>query len=160
MPVPPRAPRRLVAVSALTSVVLILAGCSPAGTGAAVEPTAPPTSAAPSPAIPTPTAAPVALTLAFGGDVHFTGRNAALLNDPSTAVGEFAGRLAAADFAMVNLESAVTTRGMKEAEMGKVGQLIGQALDSANDDAALARVRGQVKELAVSFPLYASMLRG
>ena len=66
----------------------------------------------PSPA-PT-TAAPVALTLAFGGDVHFTGRNAALLNDPSTAVGEFAGQLAAADFAMVNLESAVTTRGTPE----------------------------------------------
>ena len=53
---------------------------------------------------------------------------------------------------------AVTTRGMKEAQMATVGALIGEALDHAGDEAALARVRGQVKELARQFPLYASRL--
>jgi len=51
------------------------------------------------------------LTLAFGGDVHFTGRTLPLLNNPQTAFGPFAEQLRAADFAMVNLESAVTGRG-------------------------------------------------
>ncbi|RKG66556.1 serine hydroxymethyltransferase [Corallococcus sp. CA054B] len=54
---------------------------------------------------------------------------------------------------------AITTRGMREAEMAVVGRLIGQALDAAQDDAALARVKGQVKELAQGFPLYASRLK-
>ncbi|RKH38190.1 serine hydroxymethyltransferase [Corallococcus sicarius] len=54
---------------------------------------------------------------------------------------------------------AITTRGMREAEMAVVGRLIGQALDSAQDDAGLARVRGQVTELSQGFPLYASRLK-
>ncbi|WP_426753243.1 serine hydroxymethyltransferase [Myxococcus sp. Y35] len=54
---------------------------------------------------------------------------------------------------------AITTRGMREAEMAVVGRLIGEALDAAQDDAALARIRGQVKELAQGFPLYASRLK-
>jgi glycine hydroxymethyltransferase len=54
---------------------------------------------------------------------------------------------------------ALTTRGMKEAEMATVGKLIGDALDHAQDDAALARIRGQVQELAKQFPLYASRLK-
>ncbi|RYZ31848.1 MAG: serine hydroxymethyltransferase, partial [Myxococcaceae bacterium] len=54
---------------------------------------------------------------------------------------------------------AITTRGMREAEMAVVGRLIGQALDAAQDDTALARVKGQVKELAQGFPLYASRLK-
>ncbi|NTX41206.1 serine hydroxymethyltransferase [Myxococcus sp. CA033] len=54
---------------------------------------------------------------------------------------------------------AITTRGMREAQMATVGKLIGAALDSAQDDAALARIRGQVKELAQGFPLYASRLK-
>ncbi|MGO9831682.1 MAG: serine hydroxymethyltransferase [Myxococcaceae bacterium] len=53
---------------------------------------------------------------------------------------------------------AVTTRGMKEAEMAQVGALLGEALDNATDDAALSRVRGKVKEMAHSFPLYAGRL--
>ncbi len=55
--------------------------------------------------------------------------------------------------------AAITTRGMKEAEMATVAKLIGQALDHAGDEAQLAKVRGQVTELATSFPLYASRLR-
>ncbi|WAM23731.1 serine hydroxymethyltransferase [Myxococcus sp. NMCA1] len=54
---------------------------------------------------------------------------------------------------------AITTRGMREAEMAVVGRLIGEALDAAQDDAALARIKGQVKELAQGFPLYASRLK-
>jgi glycine hydroxymethyltransferase len=54
---------------------------------------------------------------------------------------------------------ALTTRGMKEPEMAKVGELVGEALDHAADDAALERVRGQVRELARSYPLYAHRLR-
>jgi glycine hydroxymethyltransferase len=54
---------------------------------------------------------------------------------------------------------ALTTRGMKEAEMGTVGALIVEALDHPADDSVLARVAGKVHELARSFPLYASRLR-
>ena len=53
---------------------------------------------------------------------------------------------------------ALTTRGMKEAEMATVGALIVEALDHAADEAVLARVAGKVHELAKSFPLYASRL--
>jgi glycine hydroxymethyltransferase len=54
---------------------------------------------------------------------------------------------------------ALTTRGMKEAEMATVGGLIVEALDHPTDEAVLARVAGKVHELARSFPLYASRLR-
>ncbi|MFY2557270.1 serine hydroxymethyltransferase [Corallococcus terminator] len=54
---------------------------------------------------------------------------------------------------------AITTRGMREAEMAVVGKLLGAALDAAQDDAALARIRGEVKELSQGFPLYASRLK-
>ena len=40
--------------------------------------------------------------------------------------------------------------------MAIVAKLIGAALDNANDDAKLQNIRGQVKELAHSFPLYRS----
>lgn len=59
---------------------------------------------------------PGTLTLAFAGDVHFTGRTAGRLTaDP--ALGPMAKTLSAADFAMVNLESAITTRGTEEAKL-------------------------------------------
>jgi len=54
---------------------------------------------------------------------------------------------------------ALTTRGMKEAEMATVGALIVEALDHPTDEAVLARVAGKVHDLARSFPLYASRLR-
>ncbi len=49
---------------------------------------------------------------------------------------------------------ALTTRGMKEAEMRIIGGWIALALDHRSDPAALARIRGQVLELADQFPLY------
>ncbi len=53
---------------------------------------------------------------------------------------------------------ALTTRGMKEKDMARVGELLGEALDHPADDAALGRVRGKVREMAQSFPLYAGRL--
>jgi len=50
---------------------------------------------------------------------------------------------------------ALTTRGMKEAEMGQIGAWIAKALEQRNDDAALERIRGEVAEMANRFPLYA-----
>jgi len=49
---------------------------------------------------------------------------------------------------------ALTTRGMKEAEMRIIGKWIAKALDQRHDDAALERIRGEVAELANKFPLY------
>src|SRR5258705_3651698 len=49
---------------------------------------------------------------------------------------------------------ALTTRGMKEAEMRQVGRWIAEALFNRTEAAALARIRGQVLELAEGFPLY------
>lgn len=50
---------------------------------------------------------------------------------------------------------ALTTRGMKEAEMRTIAAWIAKALEQRNDDAALERIRREVAELANQFPLYA-----
>jgi glycine hydroxymethyltransferase len=49
---------------------------------------------------------------------------------------------------------ALTTRGMKEDEMRTIGGWIAHALEHRTDSSALARIRGQVLELAEQFPLY------
>jgi poly-gamma-glutamate synthesis protein (capsule biosynthesis protein) len=52
------------------------------------------------------------VTLAFGGDVHFEGViSSRLARDPATALGPITTVLRRADLAMVNLETAITTRG-------------------------------------------------
>jgi glycine hydroxymethyltransferase len=53
---------------------------------------------------------------------------------------------------------ALTTRGMKEADMEKVGRLISRALSAVDDDTALAEVKRDVKRLCDLFPLYAARL--
>jgi poly-gamma-glutamate capsule biosynthesis protein CapA/YwtB (metallophosphatase superfamily) len=53
-------------------------------------------------------------TLVVAGDVHFFDRTARLLNDPRNAFGPIADVLRAADLTMVNLETAVTDRGVPE----------------------------------------------
>src|SRR4051794_31324441 len=58
--------------------------------------------------------APGPLTLAFAGDVHFTGRTAGLLAHPTTAFGPITSVLSAADFTMLNLETAISDRGTAE----------------------------------------------
>ena len=50
---------------------------------------------------------------------------------------------------------AVTTRGMKEAEMRQIGHWIAEALMNRTDAAVLAKIRKQVLELTEEFPLYA-----
>jgi len=52
---------------------------------------------------------------------------------------------------------ALTTRGMGVKEMAIVASLIGRVLDAKDDEAALARVRGEVKDLCQHFPLYRGM---
>jgi glycine hydroxymethyltransferase len=51
---------------------------------------------------------------------------------------------------------ALTTRGMKEAEMQQVGKWISEALHRRSDKTVLARIRRDVLGLAEAFPLYAS----
>jgi glycine hydroxymethyltransferase len=47
---------------------------------------------------------------------------------------------------------ALTTRGMKEAEMKSIAGWISDALAGANDESALKRIRGQVLEMCKQFP--------
>jgi glycine hydroxymethyltransferase len=49
---------------------------------------------------------------------------------------------------------ALTTRGMKEAEMRQVGRWISEALHRRTDAAVLGKIRKEVLELADTFPLY------
>ena len=49
---------------------------------------------------------------------------------------------------------ALTTRGMKEAEMRQVGRWISEVLQHRTDAAVLAKIRKQVVEFAEAFPLY------
>ena len=49
---------------------------------------------------------------------------------------------------------ALTTRGMKEPEMAVIAGWIAKALEHRNDESALAKIRGEVLELAEKFPLY------
>ena len=55
---------------------------------------------------------------------------------------------------------AVTTRGMKEAEMDAIAELIDDALKSRADDAALARVKSATTALCRRFPIYPGLRDG
>ena len=50
--------------------------------------------------------------------------------------------------------AAVTTRGMKEAEMRRIAELIDTTLRSPDDVTVTERVRAEVRELSAVFPLY------
>jgi poly-gamma-glutamate synthesis protein (capsule biosynthesis protein) len=58
--------------------------------------------------------AAASITLAFAGDVNFAGRTRRLLDDPAIAFGPIAALLRSADFTAVNLETAVTGRGVPQ----------------------------------------------
>lgn len=49
---------------------------------------------------------------------------------------------------------AITTRGLKEAEMEKVADLIDRAIQAADDEAALADIKQEVKDLMSAYPLF------
>ncbi len=49
---------------------------------------------------------------------------------------------------------ALTTRGMGVRDMALVARLIGRVLDAPGDEASIAKVRGEVRELCAHFPMY------
>ncbi|WP_435627370.1 serine hydroxymethyltransferase [Candidatus Ferrigenium straubiae] len=49
---------------------------------------------------------------------------------------------------------AMTTRGFKELEAEQLAHLIADVLEAPNDDAVIARVAGEVKQLCEKFPVY------
>jgi glycine hydroxymethyltransferase len=49
---------------------------------------------------------------------------------------------------------AVTTRGMREAEMDTIGELFARALQAPDDDRTLGMIRDEVESLCRKFPLY------
>jgi glycine hydroxymethyltransferase len=55
---------------------------------------------------------------------------------------------------------ALTTRGMKEAEMRVIAGWIAQALEHRGDSAKLQQIRGEVLEMADKFPLYGWLRQG
>ena len=110
---PLRTPGRTAAVGVLLGALL---ACSDGGPAAAPSPTGSRTPT-PTPSRPraTATTAPATVTLAFGGDVHFEGVIASRLSrDPASVFATIAPLLRKADLAVVNLETAVTTRGTAE----------------------------------------------
>lgn len=54
---------------------------------------------------------------------------------------------------------AATTRGMKEAEMSEIADLIDKVLSSPNDEKVIGEVRKQVSRLVKKFPLYKDLIR-
>ena len=53
---------------------------------------------------------------------------------------------------------ALTTRGMKEKEMRRIGDWIGSVLTDLKNEALLGQIRSEVKKLCQKFPLYAERL--
>jgi glycine hydroxymethyltransferase len=50
---------------------------------------------------------------------------------------------------------AVTSRGMREPEMARIGELIARALSRIGDETALQAIGDEVAELCARFPIYA-----
>lgn len=107
--------RVLVAVAAVAAIAFVVSlFVRPDNPSPAAEQTLTSSGPGTAPITTTAPARPPVVTLAFAGDVHFTGRTATLLDDPPSAFGPIAQTLAAADIAMVNLETAITDRGVEE----------------------------------------------
>lgn len=98
-------------ISVAALVVTLVTGMALTTCGGPVPRT--PTSAPP-PATAPADRPPRVVTLAFAGDVHFQLHLAALLKSPRPGLGPISRALADADLAMVNLESAITERGVPE----------------------------------------------
>ncbi len=54
---------------------------------------------------------------------------------------------------------ALTTRGMKEAEMTRIGALIGEIIQNAGSDEVRSRVKREVAEITHRFPMYPNRLK-
>ncbi|MGE0002590.1 MAG: serine hydroxymethyltransferase [Fimbriimonadaceae bacterium] len=79
--------------------------------------------------------------------VHITTNRNAIPNDPEKPFVTSGVRLGT---------PAVTTRGMREAEMASIAAWIAEALKGREDEAVLNRVRSQVKDLCSRFPLHSA----
>jgi poly-gamma-glutamate capsule biosynthesis protein CapA/YwtB (metallophosphatase superfamily) len=133
----------LVAVLVLAA---LLAGCTGAADRSPGRARAPGATAGPepssSPSTPSPSHAAASpkqpVTIAFAGDTHFAGVLASGLADPSTAMGPLTRKLAAADLAIVNLETAVTVRGAPQPKdfVFRSPPVVFDALASAGIDVA------------------------
>jgi poly-gamma-glutamate synthesis protein (capsule biosynthesis protein) len=110
-----------ITVATVAVAALIVGGCTPSGPDHPPTGRSTPASSGPGAAT---TAAPghrvarrqpADFTLAFAGDVHFSGRVAdRLARDPRTVFGPAAAALRGADLTMVNLETAITTGGVQQ----------------------------------------------
>ena len=81
------------------------------------------------------------------GSAHITCNKNGIPNDPEKPFVTSGIRLGS---------PAMTTRGFKEAEATKVGNLIADVLDNPHDAANIERVKAEVKKLTSAFPVYAS----
>ena len=81
------------------------------------------------------------------GAAHMTCNKNAIPNDPEKPFVTSGIRLGS---------PAMTTRGFKEAEAIKVGNLIADVLDNPHDAATIERVKAEVKLLTAAFPVYAA----
>ncbi len=79
------------------------------------------------------------------GSAHITVNKNAIPNDPEKPFVTSGIRIGS---------PAMTTRGFTEIEAEKIAHLIADVLDAPDDQAVLARVRGQVAELCAKFPVY------
>jgi len=79
------------------------------------------------------------------GSAHITCNKNAIPNDPETPFVTSGIRLGS---------PAMTTRGFKEAEASKVGELIADVLDNPHDAATIERVKAEVKKLTDAFRVY------
>lgn len=79
------------------------------------------------------------------GSAHITCNKNAIPNDPETPFVTSGIRLGS---------PAMTTRGFKEAEATKVGELLADVLDNPHDAATIERVKAEVKKLTEAFPVY------
>src|SRR5665811_1104879 len=79
------------------------------------------------------------------GRAHITVNKNAIPNDPQKPFVTSGIRIGS---------PAMTTRGFKELEAEKLAHLIADVLDAPNDDAVIARVVGEVKQLCAKFPVY------
>ncbi|WDZ97173.1 serine hydroxymethyltransferase [Herbaspirillum sp. WKF16] len=79
------------------------------------------------------------------GSAHITCNKNGIPNDPEKPFVTSGIRLGS---------PAMTTRGFKEAEAEKVGNLIADVLDNPHDAATIERVKAEVKKLTDAFPVY------
>jgi glycine hydroxymethyltransferase len=80
------------------------------------------------------------------GSAHITCNKNAIPNDPEKPFVTSGIRLGS---------PAMTTRGFKEEEATKVGNLIADVLDNPHDAATIERVKAEVKKLTAAYPVYA-----